>query len=86
VIAAAKTDLTAGQVIDGLGGYATYGLCENSDLVKEQNLLPIGLAEGCRLKRDISKDEILSYEDIDLPEGRISDQLRAEQNEYFNAR
>jgi predicted homoserine dehydrogenase-like protein len=84
VIAAAKTDLTAGQVIDGLGGYATYGLCENSDLVKEQNLLPIGLAEGCRLKRDIAKDDILSYDDVDLPDGRISDQLLAEQNDYFN--
>jgi predicted homoserine dehydrogenase-like protein len=84
VITAAKTSLDAGQVLDGLGGYTTYGLCENSEVVMDQNLLPIGLAEGCRLKKDISKDDIISYDDVELPDGRISDQLRAEQNNYFN--
>ena len=85
VITTAKTDLVKGEVLDGLGGYATYGLCENSDLVREQNLLPIGLAENCRLKRDMSKDDTISYDDVELPAGRISDKLRAEQNDYFSA-
>lgn len=83
VIAAAKVDLQAGQTLDALGGYYTYGLAENSDVVQAENLLPIGLAEGCRLKRDIAKDAVLTYDDIELPEGRLSDRLRAEQNAYF---
>ena len=56
VVATAKTDLKAGTVLDGLGHYMTYGECENADIVKQENLLPIGLAEGCTLKRDISID------------------------------
>ncbi|MBD2530218.1 Gfo/Idh/MocA family oxidoreductase [Nostoc flagelliforme FACHB-838] len=83
VVTTAKIDLKAGETLDGIGYYMTYGQCENSDIVQQQNLLPIGLAEGCRLKRDISKDQVLTYEDIELPEGRLCDQLRAEQNTYF---
>ena len=83
VVAAAKIDLKADQILDALGGYLTYGLCENSDTVGVQNLLPIGLAEGCRLKRDIPKDQVLTYEDVQLPEGRLSDKLRAEQDAQF---
>jgi predicted homoserine dehydrogenase-like protein len=83
VVATAKIDLKAGQVLDGLGHYMTYGLCENSDTVHAENLLPIGLAEGCRLKRHILKDEVLTYEDVELPEGRLSDRLRNEQDSSF---
>ncbi|MDZ8024279.1 MAG: Gfo/Idh/MocA family oxidoreductase [Nostoc sp. DedQUE11] len=83
VITTAKIDLKAGETLDGIGYYMTYGQCENSDIVQQQNLLPIGLAEGCRLKRDISKDQVLTYDDVELPEGRLCDRLRAEQNSYF---
>jgi len=83
VVATAKIDLRAGQVLDGIGYYMTYGLCENSDVVREQNLLPIGLAVGCRLRRDIPKDQVLTYDDVELPAGRLCDTLRAEQNVYF---
>ena len=44
---------------------------------------PMGLAEGCRLKRDVAKDQVLTYEDVELPEGRLADKLRAEQDNYF---
>ncbi len=83
VITTAKIDLKAGETLDGIGYYMTYGQCENSDIVQQQNLLPIGLAEGCRLKRDISKDQVLTYDDVELPENRLCDRLRAEQNSYF---
>jgi predicted homoserine dehydrogenase-like protein len=83
VVTAAKIDLAAGETLDGLGGYHTYGLAENSDVTQAEHLLPIGLAEGCRLKRNVAKDAVLTYDDIELPEGRLADRLRAEQNEYF---
>jgi predicted homoserine dehydrogenase-like protein len=83
VVAAAKVDLKAGETIDRLGGYHTYGLAENSDITQVENLLPIGIAEGCRLKRDVPKDAVLTYDDIELPEGRLSDKLRAEQNAMY---
>lgn len=84
VVATAKIDLKAGQLIDGIGGYMTYGLAENSQVVNQGRLLPMGLAEGCRLKRDVPKDQVLCMDDVTVPEGRLSDQLRAEQNAYFS--
>lgn len=83
VVATAKIDLKAGQIIDGIGYYMTYGEGENSEVVQAQNLLPMGLAEGCRLTRDVPKDQTLTYDDVELPEGRLVDKLRAEQNSRF---
>jgi predicted homoserine dehydrogenase-like protein len=79
VIAVAKTDLPAGTVIDGLGGYHTYGVAERADTTASEALLPIGVAEGARTVRDIAKDEVLTYADVELPEGRLVDRLRTEQ-------
>lgn len=83
VVAAAKTDLKAGSVVDGIGEYMTYGLAENADVTRNERLLPIGVAENCILKRDIPKDQVLTYDDVILPEGRLIDRLRNEQAEYF---
>jgi predicted homoserine dehydrogenase-like protein len=83
VVAAAKIDIKAGETLDGLGFYMTYGLCENYETSLKENLLPIGLAEGCKVKRDISKDSVLTYDDVDIPEGRLCDKLRKEQTDYF---
>ena len=84
VVATAKKDLKAGEEIDCIGGYTMYGQCENSDIVAQERLLPVGIAEGCRLKRDVLKDATLTYDDIELPEGRLIDTLYAEQQRHFN--
>jgi predicted homoserine dehydrogenase-like protein len=39
--------------------------------------------EGCKLKRDIAKDAVLTYDDVELPQGRLADQLRAQQYRHF---
>ncbi|HSW49414.1 MAG TPA: SAF domain-containing protein [Bryobacteraceae bacterium] len=83
VVAAAKTDLASGTVIDGLGGYTVYGLTENYTTSRREGLLPIGLAEGCRLQRDVCRDQVLRLDDIERPEGRLIDALRAEQDSLF---
>ena len=36
----------------------------------------MGLAEGCKLVRDIEKDQAISYDDVELPEGRLCDSLK----------
>jgi predicted homoserine dehydrogenase-like protein len=83
VIAVAKRDLQAGEIIDGLGHYMTYGVCENAETVHAERLLPIGLAEGCRLNRAVARDEVLSYDDVKIPPGRLCDALRREQDVHF---
>ena len=83
VVAAAKIDLKAGCTIDGIGHYMTYGLCENADITQLDNLLPLGIAEDCILKHDIPKDQVLTYDDVILPEDRLIDRLRKEQVDHF---
>ena len=83
VVATAKVDLKKSDILDGLGYYMTYGQCENADVVRSQGLLPMGLAEGCRLREDIPKDQVLTYADVELPAGRLADRLRVEQDAHF---
>jgi predicted homoserine dehydrogenase-like protein len=83
VVAIAKLDLKQGDIIDRLGGYMTYGMAEKADTARIQKLLPIGIAEGSRLKRYVSKDQALTYDDIELPSDRLSVALRAEQDAMF---
>jgi predicted homoserine dehydrogenase-like protein len=45
----------------------------------------MGLAEGCRLRHDIPKDGVIGYDDVDVPQGRLCDRLRAEQEARFTA-
>ena len=85
VVASAKTDLAAGHVLDGLGGYDTYGVAETAAATAEQRLLPMGVAEGCRLLRAVRKEDVLTYDDVELPGGRLIDDLRARQTRHFQS-
>ena len=84
VLTMAKRDLKKGEVIDGIGGFTCYGVLENTDVAKADNLLPMGLCQGCSLKKDIPKDQPLSYDDVEIPPGRMCDKLREEQNRHFS--
>ena len=79
----AKRDLKAGETLDGVGGFACYGMVERHEVCQRENSLPIAISLDCRLKRDIAKDQPLSYADIDLPPGRLCDKLRVEQAARF---
>ncbi len=79
VVATAKTDLFPGDNLDGIGGFKTYGLCENHSVVSEDNLLTMGLSEGCRITKAVAKDSVIRYEDVEIPKGRLIDQLMLEQ-------
>jgi len=83
VCAVAKRDLAAGEVLDEYGMYMTYGEAVNADEMSNGRYLPEGLVEGCKLRRTIPKDQVLTYDDVELPVGRIADKLRAEQYQRF---
>jgi predicted homoserine dehydrogenase-like protein len=83
VLTMAKRDLKAGDIMDGIGGFDCYGETDNYNVSKENNYLPMSFAEGCKLKRDIQKDEVIAYADVEIPADRLCDKLRAEQTEYF---
>ncbi len=83
VLTVAKRDLTTGESIDGIGGFMCYGTIDNADVVRREALLPMGLAEGCKLKRDIPKDQAIRVDDVMFPSGRLCDRLRQEQDRHF---
>ena len=74
VFTTAKRDLPAGTVLDGLGGYDYYGQAERAD-VTARAAAAVGVAEGCRLLRSVPKDEVIGYDDVELPAGRLVDEL-----------
>jgi predicted homoserine dehydrogenase-like protein len=80
VVSVAKRDLKTGERLDGIGGFCTYGLIENATAARAMAALPIGLSEGCVLRRDVSKDEVLSFNDVEAPTGRLAEALWQEQN------
>jgi predicted homoserine dehydrogenase-like protein len=83
VCAVAKRDLKAGEILDEYGMFMTYGEAVNADEMSEGRYLPEGLVEGCMLRHDIAQDAVLTYDDVDLPAGRLADRLRAEQYRRF---
>lgn len=83
VCAVAKQDLRAGTILDDYGMYMTYGEAVNADDMSSRRYLPEGLVEGCRLKCDIRKDSVITYDDVALPGDRLADRLRAEQYSHF---
>jgi predicted homoserine dehydrogenase-like protein len=80
VVTVAKRDLKAGERLDGVGGFCTYGLIDNTAAARSVAALPIGLSEGCILRRDVLKDELLSLDDVVPPLGRLAEDLWREQN------
>jgi predicted homoserine dehydrogenase-like protein len=43
----------------------------------------MGLSEGCILKRDLPMDAAITFDDVELPKGRLSDKLWQEQRTMF---
>jgi predicted homoserine dehydrogenase-like protein len=83
VVTMAKRDLKAGEKLDGIGGFCTYGNIENADGAMARGSLPMGLSDGCVVKRDLKRDHILTYADVTMPAVRLADRLRAEQDDMF---
>jgi predicted homoserine dehydrogenase-like protein len=82
-VAYAKRDLAAGEVLDGVGGYDCYGLVDNATTTSAEELLPIGLAQGCRLLVDVPADTPIRRAEVEPPAGRLCDRLYAEQRARF---
>jgi predicted homoserine dehydrogenase-like protein len=82
-IAFAKRDLKAGQRLDGIGGYDTYGLIVRADEAAREGLLPIGLAQYARLRRPIAKDEPIDDNAVEFEVNNLALALRHDQDMLF---
>lgn len=84
VVATAKRDLQPGEVLDGVGGFDTYGEAENMHAVLAENLLPMALAEDRRVVRPVLRGQTLRFTDVsEAPAGRAVDALYRRQCAMF---
>jgi len=79
VVTVAKRDLKAGERLDGIGGFCSYGLIDNTTSARTMNALPMGLSEGLVLRSDVSKDDTLSFSHVEIPTERLAFALWQEQ-------
>jgi predicted homoserine dehydrogenase-like protein len=79
VVAVAKRDLKAGEHLDGIGGFCTYGLIENAASARAVAALPIALSEGRVLLQGVPRDSVISFNDVAPPRERLGESLWREQ-------
>ncbi len=83
-VTVAKIELSAGQYLDGIGGFTVYGTIQSADEAKKQNSLPLGLVnKNTKLKVDVKKGEMITYDMVELDECSLVYQLRMEQDKMF---
>ena len=83
VVATAKRALKAGEVLDGEGGYRVYGKQVPGARSLAEGLLPLGLAQNVRLKRDIAEGERLKWSDVAYDAGALAVKVRREMEAAF---
>ena len=78
VVAVAKRDLRAGEVLDGEGGACAWGKCIPAARSRALDALPIGLAHGIRLVRDVAAGSIITIADAPPDPTAAAVRIRAE--------
>ena len=66
VVATAKRNLKAGEILDGEGGYTVWGKLYPAHRSLKMDGLPIGLAQNVRLKTDITANAPLRWRDVEI--------------------
>jgi len=87
VVATAKRDLRAGELLDGEGGYTVWGkllpAAASLALNGGEGGLPLGLAHQVKLRRPVAKGQSLSWADVALDTSGRAYALRREMEQLF---
>jgi predicted homoserine dehydrogenase-like protein len=78
VVATAKRDLAAGEMLDGEGGFTVWGRLLPAERSLALGGLPIGLAHGVKLRRPIASGATIGWADVDIDEADEAVRLRRE--------
>ena len=77
-VAVAKRALKAGEMLDGEGGYAVYAKLIPAARSLALGALPIGLAGGVKLRRDVAAGEFVKAGDVALDDASQAVRIRRE--------
>ena len=84
-IAVAKRDLKAGETIDGIGGYTTYGSIATAQETYEKGYVVYALVnKNTRMKCDVKKGTLLTLDMVELDTSTQLYQVRKEQDKMYN--
>ncbi|SEP24911.1 NAD(P)H-dependent oxidoreductase [Propionispora vibrioides] len=84
-ITVAKTDLQAGQTIDGIGGFTTYGSIATAVEAKAKGYVPYGLVtKKTRMLKPAKKGQLLTRDMVELDQDTLIYKLRKEQDAMYN--
>lgn len=77
----AKKDMKAGDKIEGIGSDYVYGSLTSHEEAMEKNLLPIAIiTSNTKLKVDVKKDQLITYDMVELEEDALITRIRREQD------
>ena len=79
----ADNALRQGEVLDGEGGFCVFGKQVAAERSLADGFLPLGLAHGVRLKRDIAEGEPLTWSDVAYDAGDSAVRVRREMEAAF---
>lgn len=81
VVGTAKTDLSEGDELDGGGGYTVFGQVYDAEVATERGYVPFELLNGAEVTQVVKRDEIITYDDVDLNRNSLLYHLRKVQDE-----
>ncbi len=82
-IAVTKRDIAAGETLDGIGEFCYRGSVEHADVAQKERLLPLGLAQGCRVRTAIPRDTAITYDMVEVDEASVLVDLRRMQDKLY---
>ena len=71
VVAVAKRALSAGETLDGEGGYTVWGKLVPAERSLLEQALPIGLAHNVKLLRDLPSGQIVTWPDVAVSDTEV---------------
>ena len=85
VVATAKRDLQAGEMLDGEGGYTVWGKLLPAKVSAAIGGLPLGLAHQVKLVRPVKKGQSLCWDDVSMDTGLPAYKVRREMEALFKS-
>ena len=83
VVATAKRKLTAGEMLDGEGGFCVWGKQTPAAASLDEGYLPLGIAHNVKLKRDVEEGQRLRWSDVEIDESDLAVKTRREMEAAF---
>ena len=75
-LAVSKREIKAGETLDGIGEWCYHGSIDLAETARKERLLPLGIAKGAKVVKDIPKDVPISYDHVELPNDSVIINLR----------